>query len=171
MNKGAIVKCVRMAALGAVLGGAVGVAQSLRNTQQQHQEKPSQQSEQSGGDRIVNLKHAPDAQEALHRLQDYKTLNPEAYREIALNLDRLVGIFLLVSGKEPVNVSYELKASRYRHNILMALSQLSARYHNGLPSKQFQEDMDALLKTVDNYVYNIGQQMYEKFYAREVKPQ
>lgn len=156
--------------VGAACGAAVGVlATVVRVKGQMHAQSQTQDPDLHR--RIINLPHAPDAQEAVQRMTDYKVLNPEAIDAIQLNLDRLVGIYILLSGSAPVSVSYELKASRYRANIEAAIRQLTLHYQGREPSKQLMDDVDSLLKCTDNYMHNIRQMMHEKFKARQVKPQ
>lgn len=160
-------RVIKLAAAGAFVGGAVGALSSLA--------KPRLPTLHRTDDpdlhkRIINLKYAPDASEALERLSDYKTLDAAAYDDLRVNVDRLVGIFILVSAKGPVDASYEVKAYRYRRNVELAMERLLKKYHNGQPSKQLADDMDSLFKCVDNYLYNIRQTMHEKFAAREINP-
>jgi hypothetical protein len=168
MSRQVAVKVLRTAVLGAAVGGAFGAASLLL--------PKKKLSHVNGSDpdlhnRIINLSYAPDAEEALYRMLDYKVLDPSAYDEIRLNLDRLIGIYILVSKNNPVNVSYEIKANRYRHNIENAIQRMSSKYFKGQPSKQFSDDIDMLLKCADNYLYNIRATMHEKFSSRSVKAQ
>jgi len=165
MNGKLVTKILRTAAIGAVVGGAVGAATLIlpkKGLSLSREQDPDLHM------RIINLKYAPEAEEALQRMLDYKPLDPEAYQLIQLNLDRLVGIHLLVCGKDPVQLSYEIKAQRYRSNIEQAVVRLSQRYQQQ-PSKQFTDDVDVLLKCADNFMYNIRQCIQDKFATGKIK--
>jgi len=169
MDKVDLPKILKTSLLGAGLGAAAGVGFVLMKSRKSTQPDgdPLQSAGEPMHERIINLKHAPDANEAVTRMFDYRPLHPEAYQAIRLNLDRIVGLHILVAAPGPCSASYEIKASRYRNNIQEALKLLAKRYR-GEPSKQFLEDTDALLKCADNYVYNINQQMREKFASGHV---
>jgi len=161
-------KMIKTPLIGASVGAAAGVGVVLVKMLQNGKNKQKTDSAHTDqSERIINLKYAPDAEEVVNRMADYRPLDPEAYKAIRLNMDRLVGLYLLTHTKQPVPASYEIKASRYRFNIQEALRRLAGKY-GGNPSKQFGDDTDMLLKCADNYLYNLSQQMREKYAAGEV---
>lgn len=155
-------KVLPVTAIGAGIGTAIGVALQFTKNK-----KKTQIRVDTDINSIINLKHCKDASEAVMRMMDYRILHPQAYQSLQLNMDRLCGIYLLIVSPETVPVSYEIKASRYRANIQEAVRALSKQYRDGVPSKQFEEDVDVLMKVADNYMYNIRQEMKEKLTNRQ----
>ena len=129
-------KILRMATVGAVVGGSVGssliLPRKVKNPQGGNMDSELHQ-------KIINLHQAPDAKGVISRMMDYKVLDPAAFQELRLFVDRLVGIYLLVSGPGMVKAGYELAAHRYRCGVEIAIQKLSKNYFGGTPSKQFTE--------------------------------
>jgi len=152
-------KVLPVTAIGAGIGTAIGIALQLTKKKKSTTFESNQ---------IINLKHCKDASDAVARMSDYRVLHPHAYQALELNMDRLCGIYILTTSPEPVPLSYEIKASRYRANLVEAIRALSKQYREGVPSKQFEEDADILMKVADNYMYNIRQEIKEKIANRQV---
>ena len=160
-----LLKVLRTSVIGASLGAIIGVAAVFL--------KPATLSLHPPDDpdlhrRIINLKHSPEAQQVLMRMHDYKSFNQKAFADLELNLDRLVGIHILVSSPEPTKIQFEIQSARYRRNIELAIHELAAKYNSKQPSKQFVEDTEQLLKTVDGILFNIRQQLKLKFQSGQV---
>jgi hypothetical protein len=168
MDKIDLPKVFRSAMVGMGLGALVGLGSTLMKGSKSPTPVDTQQ--QDLHERIINLKHAPDAEEAIGRMADYKALDPEAYKQLRINMDRIIGLYILVHSKEPANLSYELKITRYRMNMVEALERLSGKYHQRQPSQQFLADAEGLTKIVNNYLFNIKQQMREKIASRQINP-
>lgn len=166
MDKIDLPQVFRTAMVGMGIGALVGVAGNLFKGSQMPEVLDPQQDDLH--ERIINLKHAPDVEEAVRRMADYRALDPEAYKSLRLNMDRIVGLYILVHSKEPANLSYELKMTRYRLNVLDALERLSGKYHNRQPSQQFVADAEGLTKVMTDYLFNTKQQMRDKIAAGEI---
>ena len=161
-------KVVRSSLVGAGLGALTGMGMAFIKTRKADKTHVSSTDPDGLHQRIINLKYAPDAEEILNRLSDYKALDVQAHQDIHLNMDRLIGLYLIASSPDPVSASFDMKAHRYRENIKEALTTLATRYHNATPSKQFLDDREAVMKCADGYVFNLRQQMREKFASRQV---
>jgi hypothetical protein len=164
------------AVLGGATGGVVGSIAHLKGMKKSRKVdkdvsvQDSKKPDEPEGETKGNLKHAPDADDALLGLSDYRSLSPSAFDSIRDNLDRMVGVYLLLHGKQTVSPSLEMKAYRYRTNITESLKVLLKKYEgvNAAFPKRLQEDIDQLLKVTDTYLFNISQQMRQKFASHQV---
>jgi hypothetical protein len=114
------------------------------------------------------LSQFPDAQDAMHRLADYRYLSQSSFDTIKKYLEILFQVYLEVHQEKKVSLQLELEAFRCKRWIDESLLQWSRAWYPHEPSKQFLDDKDHFTKIVNNYLYNIRAQIKEKMALRQI---